>query len=57
MADVSKPIDDLSSLTVLEAAEFARLLKEKWKPPKISLADIKSDLPLWPDEVIQLWLF
>jgi hypothetical protein len=57
MADVSKLVDELSSLTVLESAELARLLKEKWKPPKVSLADIKSDLPLWPDEVIKLWLF
>jgi hypothetical protein len=24
---------------------------------KVSLADIKNDLPLWPDEVIKLWLF
>src|SRR5579862_663168 len=51
MADVSKLVDDLSSLTVLEAAELTRLLKEKWRPPKVSLADIKNDLPLWPDEV------
>jgi len=57
MADVSKLVDELSSLTVLESAELARLLKEKWKPPKVSLADIKSDLPLWPDDVVKLWLF
>jgi hypothetical protein len=57
MADVPKLVDELSSLTVLESAELARLLKEKWKPPKVSLADIKSDLPSWPDEVIELWLF
>jgi hypothetical protein len=57
MADVSKMVDDLSSLTVLESAELARLLKERWKPPKVTLADIKRDLPHWPDEVIELWLF
>ncbi len=57
MAGVSKLVDDLSNLTVLEAAELARLLKERWKPPKVSIADIKRDLPLWPDEVIELWLF
>jgi hypothetical protein len=57
MVDVSKLVDELSSLTMLESAELARLLKEKWKPPKVSLADIKRDLPLWPDEVIKLWLF
>ena len=56
MADVSKLVEDLSGLTVLEAAELARLLKKKWKVPKVSLADIKNDLPHWPDEAIKLWL-
>jgi len=30
MADLSKLVDELSSLTVLEAAELAKLLEEKW---------------------------
>src|SRR6202451_362190 len=30
MADLSKLVNDLSSLTVLEAAELAKLLQEKW---------------------------
>ena len=30
MADLQKIADDLSSLTVLEAAELAKLLEEKW---------------------------
>jgi large subunit ribosomal protein L7/L12 len=30
MADLSKIVDDLSSLTVLEAAELTKLLEEKW---------------------------
>jgi large subunit ribosomal protein L7/L12 len=30
MADLSKLVNDLSSLTVLEAAELAKLLEEKW---------------------------
>ncbi|MDB5591194.1 50S ribosomal protein L7/L12 [Enterovirga sp.] len=30
MADLTKLVDDLSSLTVLEAAELAKLLEEKW---------------------------
>jgi large subunit ribosomal protein L7/L12 len=30
MADLSKIVDDLSALTVLEAAELAKLLEEKW---------------------------
>jgi large subunit ribosomal protein L7/L12 len=29
-ADLSKIVDDLSSLTVLEAAELTKLLEEKW---------------------------
>jgi hypothetical protein len=42
MADVSKLVEDLSGLTVLEAAELARLLKENWKPLKVSLAEIAN---------------
>ena len=30
MADLSKLVNDLSSLTVLEAAELAKLLEEEW---------------------------
>jgi large subunit ribosomal protein L7/L12 len=30
MADLTKIVDQLSSLTVLEAAELAKLLEEKW---------------------------
>src|SRR5437016_5076728 len=30
MADLTKIADDLSSLTVLEAAELAKMLEEKW---------------------------
>jgi len=30
MTDVSKLVDELSKLTVLEAAELAKLLEEKW---------------------------
>jgi large subunit ribosomal protein L7/L12 len=30
MADLSKIVSDLSSLTVLEAAELAKMLEEKW---------------------------
>jgi large subunit ribosomal protein L7/L12 len=30
MADLQKIVEDLSSLTVLEAAELAKLLEEKW---------------------------
>src|SRR5262245_22475191 len=30
MADLAKIVDDLSSLTVLEAAELSKLLEDKW---------------------------
>ncbi len=30
MADLQKIVDDLSSLTVLEAADLAKMLEEKW---------------------------
>lgn len=30
MADLAKIVDDLSALTVLEAAELAKMLEEKW---------------------------
>ncbi len=30
MADLSKIVEDLSSLTVLEAAELSKLLEERW---------------------------
>lgn len=30
MADLNKLVDELSALTVLEAAELAKLLEEKW---------------------------
>ena len=30
MADLQRLVDDLSSLTVIEAAELSKLLEEKW---------------------------
>ena len=30
MADLNKIVEDLSALTVLEAAELSKLLEEKW---------------------------
>ena len=30
MADLAKSVEDLSSLTVLEAAELSKMLEEKW---------------------------
>jgi hypothetical protein len=55
MADFSKLVD-LSSLTVLEAAELVKLLEDKLKPSRVTLADIRNDLSAWPDDVIDQWL-
>ena len=30
MAELAKLVDDLSALTVIEAAELAKMLEEKW---------------------------
>jgi ribosomal protein L7/L12 len=30
MADLEKLVDDLSNLTVMEAAELSKMLEEKW---------------------------
>ena len=41
MADLSKIVEDLSSLTVLEAAELAKLLEEAGHTPREILKDIE----------------
>ena len=62
MADLSKLADDLSRLTVLEAAQtFPAFGREVPQSPQarqsnVSFAAIKNDLPAWPDEVIKEWL-
>jgi len=38
MADINKIAEDLSSLTVMEAAELATLLEEKWGVSAAALA-------------------
>ena len=58
MADLSNLVDELSRLTVLEAAELATLLEDKWRPSKVrqsmvSVEDIQKDLSGWPDEVVR----
>ena len=35
MANLSQIVDDLSALTVLEAAELAKMLEEKWGVPPL----------------------
>ena len=41
MADLQKIVDDLSKLMVLEAADLAKMLEEKWQKsiPTSSLSD------------------
>jgi large subunit ribosomal protein L7/L12 len=38
MADIQKIVEDLSSLTLLEAAELSKLLEEKWGVSAAALA-------------------
>ena len=40
MADLEKIAEDLSSLTVLEAADLAKILEEKWGVSALSLIHI-----------------
>ena len=39
MTDLNKIVDELSTLTVIEAAELSKLLEEKWG---VTAADRKS---------------
>src|SRR5712671_1253464 len=43
MADLKKIVDDLSGLTVLEAAELAKLLEEKWGVSAAAPAEEKTE--------------
>src|ERR671937_242393 len=42
MADLSKLVDELSNLTVLEAAELAKLLEEKWGVSAAAAAPVEE---------------
>ncbi len=51
MADLAKIVEDLSALTVLEAAELSKLLEEKWgvsaaAPVAVAAAGGAAALPL-----------
>ncbi len=49
MADLSKIVEDLSSLTVLEAAELSKLLEEKWgvsAAAPVAVAPLAAVVPL-----------
>ena len=44
MADLAKIADDLSNLTVLEAAELSKMLEEKWGVSAAApVADVEID--------------
>ena len=43
MADLAKIVDDLSSLTVLEAAELSKMLEEKWGVSAAAPAEEKTE--------------
>ena len=43
MADLNKLVDDLSALTVLEAAELSKLLEEKWGVSAAAAAEEKTE--------------
>ncbi|UWU86106.1 hypothetical protein N2605_06520 [Bradyrhizobium yuanmingense] len=52
MADVPKLVEELSSLTLLEATELAEIPLEEVATAGGISADIKRDLPHWPDAVL-----
>src|SRR5215475_266694 len=43
MADLQKIVTDLSSLTVLEAAELAKMLEEKWGVSAAAAVAVKTE--------------
>ena len=45
MADLEKLVEDLSSLTVLEAAELTKLLEEKWGVSAAAPAAVMAAVP------------
>src|SRR5258707_4885105 len=42
MADLQKLVDDLSTLTVLEAADLAKMLEEKWGVSAAAAVDVAA---------------
>jgi large subunit ribosomal protein L7/L12 len=51
MADLAKLVDDLSALTVLEAAELSKMLEEKWgvsaaAPVAVAAAPVAAAAPV-----------
>ena len=50
MADLAKLVDELSSLTVLEAAELSKLLEEKWGVSAAAPVAVAGAMPAAPGE-------
>ena len=49
MADLAKIVEDLSALTVLEAADLSKMLEEKWAfPPLLPLLLLQLPVLLLP---------
>src|ERR1700679_3378941 len=56
MANLEKIVEDLSSLTVLEAAELSKLLEEKWgvsAAPPVAAAAAPGAAPAAPAEAVE----
>ena len=50
MTDLSKIVEDLSKLTVLEAAELAKMLEEKWGVSAVAVAPAAAGAAAAPVE-------
>src|SRR3954469_7207642 len=53
MADLAKLVDELSSLTVLEAAELSKMLEEKWGVSAAAPAAAAAAGPAAPAAVVE----
>jgi large subunit ribosomal protein L7/L12 len=53
MADLAKIVEDLSSLTVLEAAELSKLLEEKWGVSAAAPVAVATGGPAAPVAVVE----
>ena len=57
MADLNKIVEDLSSLTVLEAAELSKLLEDKWGVSAAAPVAVEFDMSvvakLAPDLILE----
>jgi ribosomal protein L7/L12 len=51
MADLAKIVEDLSALTVLEAAELSKMLEEKWGVSAAAAVAVSAEGSQCPCEV------